>query len=213
MKSDVRVYLGGEGANELGSRACEPAYQSDTKPGVLQSLLRKVQRDGWSIAGATIWKRIRKFQAKGPTPKEERNVLGLIEAAIRAEADVVAYVRDRDEDLERAQVIAQAILKAEELFPSVRIAGGTAVPVLEAWILAILGEHQTEKLSKAGAQSRLESKGVARKDTQAMVSIVDTMVRDRIPRDAESLCQWLSRAEETLTPLCQQKRASLGDLL
>jgi hypothetical protein len=122
----VRVFLGGEGRNELGSRARESAYQTDEQPGVLQALLRRTQPDGWTVAGATQWKNIRKLDAKGPTPTEERNVLGLVVEAIRAESRVVAFVRDADDDADRPRVIANAIEKARQAFSYIDVIGGLA---------------------------------------------------------------------------------------
>src|SRR5690606_2728215 len=82
-----RVFLGGEGPNELGSLARDPSYQpADPEPGVLETLLRSVERDGWEVAGAVTWKRIVKYKAKGPMNAEKRNVLGLALDAERAEA-------------------------------------------------------------------------------------------------------------------------------
>ncbi len=39
----VRVFLSGEGSNELGSRFGHPSFQSDERPGVLHALLSRVQ--------------------------------------------------------------------------------------------------------------------------------------------------------------------------
>jgi hypothetical protein len=76
--SEVRVYLGGEGRNELGSRCGDPIYQDEGSLGVIETLLRRVQASGWAVIGAKKWCRIVKLRSKGPTPREERNVLGLI---------------------------------------------------------------------------------------------------------------------------------------
>jgi hypothetical protein len=44
--SEVQVFLGGEGRNELGSWAGEPAYQHDDEPGVIKALLLRTQPEG-----------------------------------------------------------------------------------------------------------------------------------------------------------------------
>jgi hypothetical protein len=44
---------------------------------VLASLLLRCQATGWHVIGASLWKNTRKLRAKGPTPKEEQNVMGL----------------------------------------------------------------------------------------------------------------------------------------
>jgi len=43
---EVGVFLSGEGANELGSRAGDPSYQSGNNPGVIQAPLTQVQKGG-----------------------------------------------------------------------------------------------------------------------------------------------------------------------
>ncbi|MBN1609799.1 MAG: hypothetical protein JW940_24415 [Polyangiaceae bacterium] len=194
----VRVFLGGEGRNELGSRSGDPIYQSNEQPGVIQALLGRVQQQGWVPIGGCRWREIRKYQAKGPTPAEERNVLGLVEKAEREGAEVVAFVRDSDGDKDRPAIIRAAVEKASELFPQTDVIGAAAIPVLEGWILAMLGQHVTEKLGKAGAQSKLELAGIPRKDTAAMVDVVAKAVPEQPPGDASSLKAWLGTAAEVL---------------
>lgn len=196
--TDVGVFLGGEGKNELGSRAGAPTYQTDEDPGVLQTLLRRVENQGWTVAGAVKWADIRKYPAKGPLSAEERNVLGLVVEAQRSKAEVVAFIRDAD-DTDRHKTIEAAIGKARSLFPNIDLIGGTAVPVLEGWILAMRGQHGTEKLSKAGAQKRLDDMGVDRENTtSAMVRVVTEADLERLPEDARSLRAWLDRARGVL---------------
>ena len=199
--SEVSVYLGGEGKNELGSRCGDPIYQDDSKPGVVQTLLRGVQATGWSVIGATKWCQITKLRAKGPTPSDEKNVLGLVYEAKRAGAQVMAFVRDADDDRDRPKVIDAAIEESRAKFPEVEVVGGAAIPVLEAWILAMQGEHGTESLRKTAAQSKLVAKGV--KDTDAMVEVAARILRDKLPKDATSLNAWLGRANEVLPRLVE----------
>ncbi|WP_394827548.1 hypothetical protein [Pendulispora albinea] len=199
----VNVFLGGEGPNELGGRAGDPVYQTGTLPGVVETLLLRVQPDGWNVVGATKWSQIRKLRAKGPTPNEERNVLGLVYEAKRAGAHVAAFVRDADDDKSRPKVIEDAIAKAELAFPEVQVIGGAALPVLEGWILAILGAEGTEKLGKVAAQSKLDERGIARKDTAAMVQVAVDAALDEIPADATSLRKWLGTAANVLPRLVQ----------
>ena len=201
--SEVGVYLGGEGRNELGSRATDPVRQNDDQPGVIATLLRVVQPDGWHVAGAIPWRKIKKYRA-GRSPGEERNVLGLVQEAVRANAEVVAFVRDADDNTERPKVIDAAMDKAKQLFPAVDIIGDTAIPVLEGWILAIVGEHGTEKLSKSRAQSRLEQLGVARKETAGMVRVACGASPEGLPQDARRLRRWLATARDVLPRRVQE---------
>ncbi len=194
--SHRRVYLGGEGRNELGSRCGHPSYRTEDELGVIEALLRAIRSDGWSVAGAREWRTIRKLDAKGPTPNDERNVLALALEAKRSAADTLAFVRDEDDDEARPRIIADAVLKAECLFPDIKIIGAASVPVLEGWLLAIEGEHRTEQLSKAAAQGRLRERGV--ETTAHMVDIAHRADIRRIPADAESLGGWLRLATEAL---------------
>lgn len=190
----VRVFLGGEGRNELGGRAGHPVYASE-EPVVIETLLRRCQPDGWQVCDSTPWCQITKFAAKGRTPDDERNVLGLVLMAKRAQSHVVAFVRDADADKDRPNVIDAAIRKAEETFPGIDVIGGTAVPVLEAWVLAIRGERGTEEMSKGEAKRRLDEMGVA--DTAAMEA-ARGVVADKIPEDAKGLRHWLCKASDAL---------------
>ncbi len=192
--SKSRVYLGGEGPNELGSRCGDPVYQSDAFSGVIEALLEKIHTKCFEVIGATQWKNIVKFRAKGPTPNETRNVLGLVLEARRAGADVLAFVRDADDDADRPRVIGDAIRAAREDYPVPDIIGGAAVPVLEGWILAMQGEHGTEQLRKSGAQTKLVQKGIDSKDTEAMVNVVLEANLAGIPDDATSLKAWIASA-------------------
>jgi hypothetical protein len=196
--NQVGVFLGGEGPNEIGSRAGHPSFQTDETPGVIQTLLGSVQQTGWGIAGAIKWSKIRKYTPNRPGLNEERNVLGLVYEAVRAEAEVVAFIRDADDDEERPKVIDAAIAKASETFPQVDVIGGAAIPVLEGWILAMRGHRGTERLGKASAQSKLEQEGIPRKDTAAMVQVASTVTLEGLPPDAPSLRRWLDVAIEVL---------------
>lgn len=201
--TEVKVYLGGEGANELGSRAGALAYQTGDNPGVVEALLRRVEPHGWSVIGAIPWRAIRKYRGKGPSPSEERNVLGLVEMANRADAAVVSFVRDSDNDPDRPKTVTSAIEKAAEIFPRVAVIGGSAIPVLEAWVLAMQGEHGTEELRKAAAQAKLRAKGID-KDTARMTQVVSDADLDRLPEDAASLRSWTSKARNVLPPLVRK---------
>lgn len=194
--SEVGVFLSGEGRNELGSRAGDPSYQTDDEPGVVEALLQRVQEGGWKAVGALQWSRIRKYSARGPMSAEERNVLGIVLEARRAEARAVAFVRDADGDRERTKIIERASERAREEFPDIEVIGGTPFPVLEGWLLALMGEMKTEELGKAAAH-----KGVEEKNTAAMVGIVETADLTRIPKDARTLRSWIQAARETLPTL------------
>jgi len=202
--SALLVFLGGEGRNELGSWAADPAYQSDDEPGVIKALLRRTRSDGWRILGAQVWKRIRKYTADGRLPAgtrspirgshEERAVLGLVLDAKERGAQVVAFVRDQDDDPDRAEIIAKAIERARTQFSGIQVVGSAAVPVLEAWILALMGETGSESLGKAKAQKLLADRGIT--TTAKMVS--EVLANRPVPEDATHLRSWLAQAKSAL---------------
>jgi hypothetical protein len=68
------------------------------------------------VIGATKWTRITKLRAKGPTPREKQNVRGLVLEAKRAQAQVVAFIRDADDDTERERQISAAIERSQADF-------------------------------------------------------------------------------------------------
>lgn len=202
--SAVLVFLGGEGRNELGSWAGDPAYQSDEDPGVIKALLQRTRSDGWKILGAREWKGFRKYADHGRFPSdtrrlirvshEERAVLGLVLDAKERGAQVVAFVRDQDDNPDRAEIIAQAIERARTHFSDIRVVGDTAVPVLEAWILALMGEAGTEALGKVKAQKLLADRGIT--TTVKMVS--EVLPVRAVPEDATHLRSWLAQAKTAL---------------
>ena len=202
--SGVLVFLGGEGRNELGSWAGDPAYQSDDQPGVIKALLQRTRPDGWKILGAQVWKSIRKYTDHGRLPAdtrsfirgshEERAVLGLVLDAKEHGAQVVAFVRDQDDDPSRSAIIANANEQARTKFSDIRVVGDTAIPVLEAWILAMMGESGSESFGKAKAQRLLSDRGVT--TTAKMVS--EVLAARPIPEDATHLHSWLTQAKTAL---------------
>ncbi len=195
----MSVLLGGEGKNELGGWAGHAVDQRDDDDGVIKALLRKAGDKPFHVVGALRWRNIPKLRAHGPSPREAQNVLGLVHEASRAQADVVAFVRDADRPRktdERGAVIDAAIETAAAAFPNVRIVGGVAVPVLEGWLLAALGTHGTEDLSKVAAQTRLDARAV--RTTSDMVETIDALEVDRLPPDAVSLRCWCATAHRQL---------------
>lgn len=197
----IQVFLGGEGANELGCFARKARPEGATRePGVVEALLTTVQSDGWRAVDGVCWKNIRKYKAGGRVDAETRNVRGLVEMAERAGADAVAFVRDSDGDKKRAQVISAAIDEVTMTFP--KIIGGCPNPTLEAWLLALNGQCDTERMTKDRALKRLTQMGVPPKNTAAMVEFVRQAPSfDNVPRDAASLHAWHKLAKKILTDL------------
>ncbi len=202
--SEVRVFLGGEGKDELGSWFGDRPYQNDSDPGVIKALLLRTQLDGWKIIGARTWKTCRKYTALHRPPSglqglirgdhEARAVLGLVLDARESGAHAVAFLRDEDGRSERIKPIEDAVRQAREYWPEMKVIGDVAVPVLEGWILAALGETKTESMSKARAQRLLEDRGVT--TTADMVNAV--LSGTPLPQDASRAHNWLEKARTIL---------------
>lgn len=199
MSRPVKVFVVGEGKNELGGRIGPPSYHDHEKRGVIEALLLKVRAHGWEIGGCCEWKRIRKFKAKGHIDSETRNVLGAALDAKEANCPVLAFCRDRDNDEGRCAAIEAGIRVAvETIYSPPDIIGGVVIPTMEGWILALLARRKTDSLSPVRAAKDLQDLGIAEKDTAAMVKVVDDANLDAVPNDAMSLHQWLNRAREVM---------------
>lgn len=202
----IRVFLSGEGNNELGSYAGLPEYRTDDALGVLHALLKKIEPCGWVIGDARVWGSIRKYRAKpGADHQDTHNVLGLALDAIEAKCEVLAFSRDIDKDPKRAAAVEAGIALIPKTFAKAPdVIGGVAVPALEAWILALLGHRCSEARN---IKETFAAKGVGKKDGPAMVDAVTDADLSRIPADAKSLLRWLDRAR-TVLPARVKERAA-----
>jgi hypothetical protein len=188
-----RVFLAGEGRNELGGWADLPPYRSADGPfGTLVSLLKKVAPGGWEAAGAVTWRAIRKYRAGEHRRPETRNVLGAGQMAREAGCEVLAFTRDRDRSRERQEEIEAGLIEVGRL--SVEAIGGVAIESLEAWLLALGGRAGTEGISKP--KEELSKDGIT--TTADLVARIEEADLARLPEDATSLHLWLGRAREVL---------------
>ena len=176
----VKILIAGEGPNEIGGWATAAPYRASApSPGVIEALLRQIRSEGWTIEQGWLWKSVRKYKVRPQKQPETQTVLGLALAAHEAGCNVLAFVRDEDHDAQRTRAISAGMREASSLWPQLRIAGSTAAPCLEAWLL--------------------EECGLPRKDTAAMVALVDERGLVKIPLDAAALCAWISNARAALT--------------
>jgi hypothetical protein len=195
-----RVFLGGEGASELGGWSKERAYRSD-EPGALEALARRVAEDGWQVVDAVCWKNIRKYQVGRSDHNDIDNVLGLVLAADEAGCDVVVFSRDDDGDDSTARAVIEGIQRARDAF-DVPIVGGACRPCIEGWVLAVIGVGRTENLSSARAKSDARGRGLD--GTAAYVEAIESADMGpapsfaRVPADAETLRAWLAQAATVL---------------
>jgi hypothetical protein len=194
----LRVFLAGEGSNELGRYADHPAYRDKMKVGVLEALLARVEPTGWEVVGAVKWKDIRKFRMGHAAHADTHNVMGAANDAREAGCEVLAFTRDRDNDMTRPPAIAEGVYRASTAMASVGIVGCCACPTLEGWMLALLGKTGTESMSSTKASAELAAEGIPSKDGAAMVAVVENAELDRVSPDAESLLHWLEQARSKL---------------
>lgn len=197
MTRPLRLLLAGEGVNDLGGWAGDPAYRDPRRLGALTALLAKVSPSGWEVVDAIEWKQIVKLAPGGFATAEMRNVLGAIKRARDLRCDGLAFIRDTDGRVRRRQEIEAALVEARKRFPeSIRVIGSPVVPCLEGWALALLGHRGTENLSTPRATATLNAAGVV--GTEAIVEVIGRGALDQLPDDAVSLKSWVGRAREHL---------------
>ncbi|MFT3839385.1 MAG: hypothetical protein QM723_20550 [Myxococcaceae bacterium] len=190
----IRILLIGEGTNELG-RYGRPNWANAADPdGALAALLNRIRKGGWEVAEVLRWKDIKKYRAGNHASAEERNVRGAAERARFLKCDVLAFLRDQDDDEERARTIEAAI--AVESQTALKIAGGMATSCLEAWILVLNGQADAESLRKTRAQEGAKSLGLH--TTEAMTTCIERADLSAVPGAAVTLKLWIQRATGAL---------------
>lgn len=202
----IDVFLAGEGRNELGGFAVEPAHRfaprgarpAMPEPGVLEALLRQVRADGWRVVDAIPWKKLPKLQVGLGGRGEAENVRRAHHHAKRRGCAVLVFSRDRDgpKFAQREHDIEGALRTLAESGDGPAIVGAVAIEKLESWLTAIAGQHGSEYLRRP--EEKLTELGVGAKDTPAMVALVEARGLGAIPPDAASLRRWLDRARDAL---------------
>lgn len=199
----IRVYLAGEGPNDIGDWQGHSTYRADIpRPGgVIEVLLRKVRDEGWEVVDGVAWQGIRKYKRGPSVPPEVRNVLGAALMAKESGCDVLAFTRDRDgaKYKQRQLDVEQGIVQApQHITDCPKIAGGMAIEKLESWLVALSGKKGSEKMRQSHIEKHLAALGVRKKNTADMVRLAKGANLERIPQDAASLQLWLRRAREAL---------------
>jgi hypothetical protein len=194
----MRVFLSGEGPDDLGDWFNDPQYRSNPpRIGVIEALLRSVSKVDFTVVDARVWKRIRKFKAGKHAQPETRNVLGLMLEAEEARCDALVFVRDQDGYADRQASIEAGILLANDGGYEPALVGGVAIQEIEAWILALLGERNTER--HADAKAVLVKKHSITTGAEK-VAAVESADLSKIPEDAASLLSWLALVDARFVP-------------
>jgi hypothetical protein len=198
-----KIFLAGEGPNELGSWHSEREQRVPGKEylGTIETLLRKVNPAGGQVIDGTRWKNVRKYPAPS-CGAEERNVRGAAQMARDAGCDVLAFTRDRDkpENIDRQKDIERGIAAVQDdSKDTLRVIGGMAIERLESWLCALSGKTKSEKLRKTRVEEILREYGVDPKNTETFVKIVEDADLNKLPKDAHSLNRWLDAARAVLS--------------
>jgi hypothetical protein len=201
----LKVFLGGEGKNDIGTRCDRPMGD---QPGVVETLLRRVRASGWHVAGARSWRLIRKYRAGAARKRADHddvhNVLGLVLEAYENACEMLVFVRDRDREELREQAIRRVLETiatfgfAEEYRYELAIVGGVPKPKLEGWILCLLGVAGTDRMTTARVDREVASLPVVAKSTEHYVAIAESAT---LPPPEGSLANWLAHADETFRRL------------
>ncbi len=189
----MRVFLSGEGPDDLGDWCNEPQYRSDPpKIGVVEALLRKTANVDFTVVQACVWSKIRKFKAGDHAQPETRNVLGLMNEAEEARCDALVFVRDQDGYVDRQESIEAGMMLARDSEFTPALVGGVAIQEIEAWVLALLGERRSEQHTDAKRELAIKH-GIT--TCPQKVAVVDSAERRKIPEDAVSLRSWLAQVD------------------
>jgi hypothetical protein len=194
----IKVFLGGEGSNDIGTRWHVP--MGDT-PGVVETLLRRVRAEGWRVAGARSWQSIRKYRAGGALGRAQHNdvhnVRGLVLHAYEEGCEMLVFIRDVDREADREHEIRTAVETigalgfAETFRYELAIVAGVPRPNLEGWVLCLRGLGDTDEMSPDRVDRELAALGIKEKSTAEYVTIAQTCP---LPSGSNSLCVWLDRA-------------------
>ena len=200
----IKVFLAGEGPNELGDFGNEESFQPTgdkerrNRPGVLEALLRRVQPEGWEVTGGIRWVNLRKLKVGAGKRGEEESVHRAHFHAKKRGCQVLAFARDQDKPryAHRVDEIEAAMAALESAGDGPAIIGGVAIEKLESWLVAVASIRGSEAMTRP--EEALSTLGIDEKDTDAMVRHVEERGIDGVSADAASLRRWLDRARTIL---------------
>ncbi|MEO7733166.1 MAG: hypothetical protein ABIY55_19540 [Kofleriaceae bacterium] len=201
----LKVFLCGEGNNDLGTRWHDPP--GDAR-GVIEALLARARPSGWRVGKAIDWKSIRKYRAGAarntPSHFDVRNLQALVQLAYEEACEMLVFLRDCDGEDGREHAVNQAVATIAELgFEDeyrykLAIVGGVPRPNLEGWILCLLGVTRTDEMTNTRAENELKAHNIKPKSTAHYLEIADTAP---LPIGDGSLARWCSLARKTFDQL------------
>jgi hypothetical protein len=189
----TRVFLCGEGPNELGSRSGHPSYQTGETPGFIEASLEHVAPGRARVVGAVQWKYLPRLEVGGRANPYTGRAAAALQRAREGGAHLCLLV-DADGDARVEPWVRSAVAAVPDAAATV----GVPAPKLEGWIVALLGDKRTEAMSPARADARLAEHGVKPKDTEAFVEAVANCDPATLPPDAAGLRRWFAELGDAL---------------
>lgn len=192
--ASLRVYLCGEGKDDIGRWAVEAAYRQQAQPsdGVIGTLARKMVPDGWQVVDGRPLKNVPVLRVGGgERGSEARRFRGAVQLAREAECDVLLFARDEDGDGSRGDEL-RALAAAPYASPP-EVALAVVVPCIEGWVLELL---RPGSRTKAKAQAEWSEHQAATGVSMEEVVLAWGGSRERLTHDLQ---RWLERVKGVLT--------------
>jgi hypothetical protein len=149
----LKVFVCGEGTDDIGRWAIEVAYR-DASPrgdGAIGELARRVVAEGWTIVDGRALKNVPVLRTGKGLKQEAVRFHGAMQLAREKGCDVVLFARDTDGDEERTRQLRD--LRATD---ADRVALAVVEPVIEGWALELSGERRKGGWTRKAAQDRVD---------------------------------------------------------
>jgi hypothetical protein len=149
----LKVFVCGEGTDDIGRWAIEIAYRDASRrgDGLIGELARRVVTEGWTIVEGRALKNVPVFRPGKGLKQEAVRFHGAMQLAWAKGCDVVLFARDTDGDEERT-----AQLRGLRTTDAGRVALAVVEPVIEGWALELSGERRKGGWTKKAAQDRVD---------------------------------------------------------
>lgn len=197
----LRVFIVGEGANELGRFVHHPARRADhaNLRGVIEAFLQKLLTD-FEVVDGRAWSKVPSYQ-QGKGHNFQKKILAAALLARAAHCQAFVFLLDQDNEPARIQAVESALQELTAPEFGLSSAGGVAIPLLEGWILALLGHSGTEGLRPKRATAELEKQYGIKKNSQKMVEVIEAADLKAISKDARAFTMWLDQIRRLPTQI------------